>query len=233
MRVREAGRGDQQGTGLRHDLAPLLQELGFPVGKGIVEIDRPEQDAMQGLAARVANLRVQLAMPIGIAALVGNVFLDIDGAGAEHLDQQLLQLLIRELANRLRVEGHQFAADRVGHLQPQWGDRGLRILAHVGHEAAQHRAVEQVRRGRPLLMIADADVPAVLEPDVDAAAGLAAQLLVAGFELANHGLAIARGERVFVDLDEILCHATAQPLSMHPTMPAARAVGKSPTKRRR
>src|SRR5690606_17792320 len=47
--VGESGRGDQQVAGARGDLAALEHELGFAGGEAVVEVDGPEQVAVQGL----------------------------------------------------------------------------------------------------------------------------------------------------------------------------------------
>src|SRR5437868_12635762 len=52
-------------------------------------------------------------------------------------------------------------------------------------------------------MLVQRDIPAVLDRDIDAAAGLAALRQAARLETLDQRAASARFERVFVDLDEI------------------------------
>ncbi|MNV23074.1 hypothetical protein D3C71_1140730 [compost metagenome] len=67
MGVGECGGGDQQAAGAGCDLPVLEQELGFAFVEVVVEVERPQQVAVQGFAARIT--REQFAVPIWVAAL--------------------------------------------------------------------------------------------------------------------------------------------------------------------
>src|SRR5690606_10738693 len=79
--VGEGGRRDQQVACARGHLAALEQELCLALVEAVVEVDRPQQVPVQGLALRIA--RIQLAVPVGIAALAVAVPLQVDRARAQ------------------------------------------------------------------------------------------------------------------------------------------------------
>src|SRR5690606_27546517 len=87
--VGEGGGGDEEVAGAGGDLALLEEELGFAGAEAVVEVDRPEQVAVQGLGARVA--RIELAVPIGISAFAGRVPLQVDRAGTQAGHGQLAE----------------------------------------------------------------------------------------------------------------------------------------------
>ena len=67
--VGERGRCDQQAAGLRHDPALLVQEFGLAGLEPVVEVERPQQVPVQGLAPGVAG--IELAVPVRVAAFAG------------------------------------------------------------------------------------------------------------------------------------------------------------------
>ena len=103
MGVGERGRRDQQAAGARHDLALLEQEFGFAVAEAVVEVQRPQQVPVQRLAPRIA--RIQLAMPVRIAAAAGGVPLQVDRAGAQAGLHQRRQRRRRPSPRRPRRSG--------------------------------------------------------------------------------------------------------------------------------
>ena len=58
-----------------------MEELRLTSVEIVVEIDGPEQRSMQGF--EIARLRIDLAMPVRIAAGTGDLFLNVDAAWPE------------------------------------------------------------------------------------------------------------------------------------------------------
>src|SRR6185436_18368666 len=62
--VRKTGWGDDQGAGFGLDFPLLVEEFGFAPAGNFVEIDRPEEEAMQRLPRGIAG--VDFGVPVGI-----------------------------------------------------------------------------------------------------------------------------------------------------------------------
>ncbi|GAE52178.1 hypothetical protein XPU_3710 [Xanthomonas arboricola pv. pruni str. MAFF 311562] len=107
--VGEGGGGDQQAAGARAGLALLEQEFGFALFELVVEVQRPQQMPVQRVGAGIAW--IQLAMPVGIAALIGGVPLQVDRARAQAGAGQVAQRLVAHLRD---VLGHQPVRAAVG-----------------------------------------------------------------------------------------------------------------------
>src|SRR5690606_12212851 len=74
--VGERRRRDQQVAGARRHLAALEQEFGLAFLEPVVEVHRPQQVPVQGLALGIA--RIQFAVPVRVAALAVAVPLQVD-----------------------------------------------------------------------------------------------------------------------------------------------------------
>lgn len=82
----KARRRDHQPPLFGRDLAALIQELGLAAIFHVVEVEHPQQHAVQRIAAGV--LRIDLGMPVVVAAAILPVLLQVDGAGAvQHAHQ--------------------------------------------------------------------------------------------------------------------------------------------------
>ncbi|KAG1255067.1 hypothetical protein G6F66_014942 [Rhizopus arrhizus] len=126
MGVGERGRGNQQAAGAWRDLAALEQELGFAFLEVIVEVQRPQHVPVQGLGLGI--LRVQLAVPVRIAALARRVPLQVDRAWAQAGAGQVGQLLLRHVGEVLGRQASRLAI-AVLDLQHQRSDQRLWITA--------------------------------------------------------------------------------------------------------
>ena len=203
MRVGESGRRDQQRSGLGRDFSALVEKLRFAGGESVVEVDRPQHDPMQRLAVVALGVGVQLAMPIRVASLVGQIFLQIDAAGPEQLENRRVELGIVQRCHALRVEGFERARDRVGNLQAHRPQHRMGKAAQVAAQAHQHRVVQQLPGVGPQRIGIQRDVPAVFHGDVHPAAGHASLRTAAGLETLDQCAARTGVEHVVVDLDEI------------------------------
>jgi len=126
MGVGERRRRNQQAAGARRDLPPLEQELGFALFEVVVEVQRPQHMPVQGLGLRI--LRVQLAVPVRVAALACRIPLQVDRARAQAGAGQIGQLLLRHVGEVLGRQASRLAV-AVLDLQHQRRDQRLWITA--------------------------------------------------------------------------------------------------------
>jgi hypothetical protein len=85
-------------------------------------------------------------MPVRVAALAGDVFLDVDGSGAEYPCDDSRQRLIVELRDALGIEHLELPGDGIGELEVQRCQRCVRVLPQVALETRHNDTVE-VRHG--------------------------------------------------------------------------------------
>ena len=96
-----------------------------------------------------------------------------------------------------------------GLLQHQRRDQRLRIAAHVGQQAGEHRLVERLFHVRPSGLAGDRQVAAVLELGEYAAADPAGLQRLAALQAFDDRRAGFARQRVVEDFDEVRGHATA------------------------
>ncbi len=77
MRMGEGRGGKQNAAGPGRDFSLLVKKLRFAFPEAIIQIDRPEQRAVQCFSLSI--LWVELTMPIGIATVARGVALQVDG----------------------------------------------------------------------------------------------------------------------------------------------------------
>ena len=140
MRVREGGRGDQQRPGPRDDPAILVEELGLARLERVVEVDRPQHDAVQRLVIVAAPVRVELAVPVRIAALVGQVLLQVDAAGPRNICVTMPSSVdIVQRGDVVGGQGDQPVGGRILALELERGDRDVRIAPQIAAEPVASR----------------------------------------------------------------------------------------------
>ena len=98
--------------------------------------------------------RIQLAVPVRIAAAAGGVPLQVDRAGPEHAEDQRSSAASSIVATR-SAASRERAGRRIGHLQHQRRHQRLRILAQVVPEPGEHALLSacsaSAHSGRPVM----------------------------------------------------------------------------------